>query len=168
MLLLPGGFSADNGRMPDISIRPFQPEDQTGARALILDGLGERWGTIDPNRNPDLNDIRLAYTGGVFLVARIGERIVATGALVPRGDGIAEIVRMSVARGQRRRGIGSAVLRQLVEAAQAAGCRKIILETTSTWTDAIAFYQRRGFRSTHIRGGDTYFALALPPDGRDG
>jgi GNAT superfamily N-acetyltransferase len=118
--------------MNEIVIRPFRPEDQAEARALILDGLKEHWGEIDPARNPDLDDIASSYAGGFFRVAVRGGRIVATGALLPRGNGAAEIVRMSVARGERRQGIGSAVLRQLLDDARAAGCRRIILETTST------------------------------------
>jgi ribosomal protein S18 acetylase RimI-like enzyme len=147
--------------MNDFSIRPFQPGDQTETKSLILEGLREHWGTIDPDRNPDLIDIGSAYAGDVFLVALIGQRIVATGALVPRGDGVAQIMRMSVARDFRRQGIGSAVLRRLLADAKTAGYRKIVLETTSTWTDAIAFYQRHGFRSTHVWGGDMYFELDL-------
>jgi GNAT superfamily N-acetyltransferase len=151
-----------------LTIQPFQPEDQAEAKALILEGLRERWGAIDPARNPDLDDIGSAYAGAVFLVGRIGDRIVATGALVARGEGCAEIVRMSVARDLRRRGIGSAILRRLLEQAASAGRRKIILETTSTWTDAIAFYRRHGFRPTHIQSGDTYFELSLPSGGASG
>jgi GNAT superfamily N-acetyltransferase len=151
--------------MNGISIRPFQPEDQAETMALILEGLREHWGSIDPDRNPDLLDIGSAYAGAFFILARTGSRIVATGALVLRGEGAAEIVRMSVARDVRRQGIGSAILRRLLEEAKALGCRKIILETTSTWNDAIAFYRRHGFRSTHVRGADTYFALELPADG---
>ena len=158
----------DNNRMkkpqrPGLSIRPFRPEDQTEAKALILEGLKEHWGSIDPQRNPDLDDIAAFYAGGFFLVAFLGAAIVATGALLPRTSGVAEIVRMSVARAERRKGIGSAVLRRLLAAAGSAGYRKIILETTATWDEAIAFYQKHDFRLTHLRGGDTFFALDLSP-----
>ena len=149
--------------MPDLSIRPFRPEDQAAAKALILEGLKEHWGSIDPQRNPDLDDIAASYAGGFFLVAALGGIIVATGGLIPRAPGAAEIARMSVARAERRRGIGSAVLCRLLEEAKAAGYQKIILETTATWDEAIAFYQSHGFRFTHLRGGDTFFALDLSP-----
>ncbi len=72
---------------------------------------------------------------------------------------------MSVARAERRRGIGSAVLGRLLANARAAGFRRIILETTSTWVEAVAFYQKHGFRVTHVREGDMYFALDLSPGG---
>jgi ribosomal protein S18 acetylase RimI-like enzyme len=71
---------------------------------------------------------------------------------------------MSVARDFRRQGIGSAVLRRLLADAKTAGYRKIVLETTSTWNEAIAFYQRHGFRSMHVWGGDMYFELDLSTD----
>jgi ribosomal protein S18 acetylase RimI-like enzyme len=153
----------ERSQRPDLSICPFRPKDQTQAKALILEGLKEHWGSIDPQRNPDLDDILASYAGGFFLVAALGDRIVATGALIPRAARVAEIVRMSVAIDQRRRGIGSAVLRRLLEDAKTAGYQKIILETTSTWDESIAFYQKHGFRFTHLRGGDTFFALDLSP-----
>lgn len=40
-----------------ISIKPFESEDQEAVQSLILAGLAEHWGEIDPTLNPDLNDI---------------------------------------------------------------------------------------------------------------
>jgi GNAT superfamily N-acetyltransferase len=147
----------------DLAIRFFQPEDQSAVKALILEGLGERWGAIDPAKNPDLDDIAASYSGGCFRVAEMAGRIVGTGALVPRAEGEMEIRRMSVRRDLRRRGIGDAILQRLIEDARAAGCRRIILETTSTWKDAVRFYQKRGFCITHHQEGDTYFLLEVNP-----
>jgi len=147
----------------DLLIRSFRPEDQAAVKTLILEGLGERWGTIDPAKNPDLDEIAVSYAGGFFRVAEMDGRIVGTGALVPRAEGESEIRRMSVARDQRRRGIGGAILDRLIGDAQASGCRRVILETTSTWEDAVAFYRKRGFSITHAREGDTYFLLELNP-----
>jgi hypothetical protein len=60
--------------MPDIahaiSIQPFQSEDQAEVKSLILAGLVEHWGRLDPSKNPDLEDIQSSYAGAVFLVAR--------------------------------------------------------------------------------------------------
>ena len=157
-----------NPTAPDaLCLRPFRPGDQPAARALILAGLAERWGALDPTLNPDLDDIAASYAGGVFLVATLGDRLVGTGALRPWSSGTglacedAEIVRMSVATDVRRQGIGRHILDALCAAARARGCRRVVLETTSTWTDAITFYEGAGFRRTHTQGGDTYFALDL-------
>ncbi len=152
-----------------LAILPFQPEDQDAVKHLILSGLGEHWGKIDPSKNPDLDDISSNYAGTTFLVARLqhskctrrGDRIVGTGALIPRPDGKAEVVRMSVAADMRRKRIGRLILDQLVQRARAAGFRQVILETTATWLEVIEFYLRYGFHITHYLDGDVYFALDL-------
>ncbi len=144
-----------------IQIEPFQPADQGAVKALILAGLADHWGVLDPTLNPDLNDITATYANAVFLVARRGGRVIGSGVMLPRGDGCAEIVRMSVAHELRRQGIGRLILTQLVARARAAGLRRNIRETTETWDEVIAFYLRFGFHITHHTGGDVYFALDL-------
>jgi len=147
--------------MDEILIRPFCPADQAEVKSLILAGLVDHWGVLDPTKNPDLEDIAATFAGATFLVARLAGRIAGTGALVPRGDGVAEIVRMSVARDLRRRGVGRRILTRLVEQARQDGLRQVVLETTATWQEVIAFYLDAGFRVTHHSGGDVYFALDL-------
>ncbi len=148
---------ADDG----VTIRPFRPEDQAAAKALILAGLVEHFGYLDPTRNPDLDDIAATYAGGTFLLAWRGDEIVGTGALVHEREGVARIVRMSVDAPVRRRGIGTQVLQALCEHARAAGYRQIVLETTSTWHEVVAFYRRNGFRLVGSWDGDTHFAMDL-------
>jgi putative acetyltransferase len=145
----------------NITLHPFQPADQAQVKALILAGLVEHWGVLDPTKNPDLEDITTTYASATFLVARCAGRIIGTGALVPRTDDIAEVVRMSVAADCRRQGIGNTILHALVTHARQAGFRRVILETTDTWQDVIAFYLRFGFHITHYQDGDVYFALDL-------
>ena len=147
--------------MDEIILQPFCPADQAEVKDLILTGLVEHWGTLDATKNPDLNEIGVTYRGATFLVARLAGRIVGTGALVPRGDGTAEIVRMSVARDLRRRGLGRRILTRLLAQARQDGTRRVVLETTATWQEVIAFYLDYGFRITHYAGGDVYFALDL-------
>lgn len=142
-----------------LAFRECEPQDQAEARQLILAGLEERWGWRDPSKNLDLDDIATSYADAVFLVASRAGRIVGTGALVPRDGSVAEIVRMSVRADMRRQGIGSAMLEQLLASARKAGFRRVILETTATWDDVIAFYRRHGFAFTGRRDGDAYFAL---------
>src|SRR5512146_2833208 len=100
------GSGEEASACPLIEIRAYRAGDQGAARALILAGLAEHWGQIDPGRNPDLNDIAASYAGAFFAVACLEDRLVGTGALVPRSAETAEIVRMSVAAPLRRRGIG--------------------------------------------------------------
>lgn len=145
----------------EIIISDFQPTDQDEAKALILAGLVDHWGWLDPTLNPDLTDIAESYRQAIFLVARLDGRMVGTGALKPHGEGVAEIVRMSVAKDLRRLGLGRKILAELVARARDMGLRKIILETTETWNEVIAFYLSFGFRITHHQDGDVYFELLL-------
>jgi len=155
--------------MPRISIKPFQPEDQDIVKELVLAGLVEHWGKLDPNLNPDLDDISKSYNDAVFLVAWISNEIVGTGAIIAdtKSDSvdIGEVVRMSVAKDKRRLGIGKKILAKLISEAKNIGLQKLILETTSTWTEVIKFYKANGFYITHEEDGefgtDTYFELIL-------
>ena len=145
-----------------VTIRPFRPDDQVAVKALILAGLEEHWGVLDLTKNPDLNDIAASYGDAIFLTAWIGDRLIGTGALVHEAEGVARIVRMSVAGHVRRRGVGKALLARLCEEAETAGYRRIVLETTSDWEDAVAFYTRHSFRVISAWDGDTHFVLDLP------
>ncbi|PJF46481.1 MAG: GNAT family N-acetyltransferase [Candidatus Thermofonsia Clade 3 bacterium] len=147
--------------MSDLVIARFTPADQPEAQALILAGMEERWGALDPSLNPDLNDIAKNYAGGIFLVARWEGQLVGTGALLPEGERTGRIVRMSVARSHRCRGIGARILQALLDEARSRGYRTIVLETTETWDDAIAFYLKHGFRIVARRDGEVHFALTL-------
>jgi GNAT superfamily N-acetyltransferase len=51
------------------------------------------------------------------------------------------------------RGIGSALVAAVKEAAAGAGCTRLWLVTTNDNVDALRFYQRRGFRLAHLRAG---------------
>jgi len=147
--------------LQNITIVPFNAAYQAEAKDLIVTGLVEHWGTLDPSKNPDLDDIRSSYASGLFLVALKESIVIGTGAIIPRPGNSAEIVRMSVAVNMRRNGIGNMILNQLCDHARSIGWKKIILETTETWLEVITFYKRYGFQVTHYLDGNIYFALDL-------
>ena len=148
----------------DVRIRPFRLQDQTAVKNLILTGLVEYWGSLDPTLNPDLNNIAASYANGTFLVATLHEEIIATGALifekasnVPTG----RVVRMSTNKQYRRQGIGYILLDALCKVAKDTGYELIVCETTSTWQNAITFYLNFGFEIIGEWGGDTHFQLSI-------
>ena len=149
-----------------IEILPFKPENQEAVKSLILAGLGEHWGFIDPTKNPDLDDIAKSYRDDVFLVAWEKDKIIGTGALIQRTSETAEIVRMSVRKEYRRMGIGRQLLSNLIEKASRLGFNQIILETTETWQDVVKFYLNFGFQITHRQNGNIYFSLNTQPSPR--
>ena len=150
-----------NADCQQIVVRPLRPQDQDAAKSLILAGLVEHWGWLDTTANPDLDDIASTYAFGTFLVAWQEEEAVGTGALLPETEGVGRIVRMSVATYKRRLGIGSLILERLVEQARSNGYHQLVLETTSTWDEAIRFYEAHGFRRIGSWDGDTHFVFDL-------
>jgi GNAT superfamily N-acetyltransferase len=143
----------------NLVILPFHPDNQVEVQNLINEGLGEHWGKVDKEKNPDLKDISNSYRSGIFLVAWLDDEIVGTGALVPRSRKIAEIVRMSVDPIVRRQGIGRALLEALTKFAMVNGYQELILETTATWNGVIDFYLSFGFQTTHLEQGNQFFKL---------
>jgi GNAT superfamily N-acetyltransferase len=133
--------------LSEIRVRAFCPSDQERARALILDGMREHWGSdFDPSFNRDIDDIAVAFARDVFVVAELDGVVAGTGALKMRSEATGEVVRMSVSADRRRRGIATAVLEQLIDEARARGCRRAVLATNLSWVDARAFYAAAGFR----------------------
>ncbi len=76
---------------------------------------------------------------------------VATGRLLPDGH----IGRMAVLPSARGSGVGTAVLRALMEAARARGDREVVL---SAQTHAVPFYARIGFATE----GEVYDDAGIP------
>jgi GNAT superfamily N-acetyltransferase len=144
-----------------ITITPFESQHQQATRQLILEGLEEHWGVLDPALNQDLVDISKTYQSSMFLLAWIGDKIVGTGALVPESGGVSRIMRMSVDKTYRRQAIGTLILEQLLQTARLQKHHKVVLETTATWDEAIAFYKKSGFSPVGIRNGDLHFELNL-------
>jgi GNAT superfamily N-acetyltransferase len=145
-----------------VTLEELDESNHDDVRRLVLGGLEEHWGSLDLTRNPDLADMLTAFEGGRTVVAR-DERgsVVGTGTLVRRGDGTGEIVRMSVDRSVRRLGLGRILVDELLTTARSWSLERVVLETTSAWTDVVRFYESCGFTPTHVDGSDTWFELAL-------
>lgn len=87
-----------------------------------------------------------AAAGSVYLLLRdAAGRAVASGALRPFDATTAEVRRMFVAGGQRRRGLARAILSALETHARALGYRRLVLETGCRQVAAIALYASAGF-----------------------
>ena len=146
----------------ELSLRLFNPQDQIATRQMILEGLGERWGSIDETRNPDLDDINAHYVslGHVVLVAVNVNGLLGTGTLrVENGRG--QIVRVSVRSTERRRGIAGAIVEELILIARERGVGRIEVETNHDWYSAIRLYERHGFVEYYRDEESVYLAREL-------
>lgn len=144
--------------------RDFTPADQVAVRALVLDGLRERWGpAFDAGFNSDLDDIIGNYVsqGAEVVVIDVAGRVAATGTLRPEPGDRGRIVRMSVARERRREGLGRAVVDELIERARRRGMAAVVVMTDTPWSSAVALYRACGFAEVGRDNTDTHFAMTL-------
>ena len=141
----------------NIDIRHFRDTDQQEVRSFILAGMCERWGTIDETANPDIDDILRNYGPENFFVALHRNVLVGTAGLIPESASVVRVVRMWVARDFRRTGIGTQMLNRLLDLARERKYSRVVLETTSTWNDAISFYKKHGFTLEGRRDYEVHF-----------
>ena len=103
---------------------------------------------------------------GVFLVAEVDGEAAGSGAwrLLPSGD--VEIKRVYVAPAHRRRGLARVIRAALEDSAARAGHRRVVLNSGREQPEALALYDRLGYRA--VPG---YGVYACAPDavflGRD-
>ncbi len=144
-------------------VRRFERADQVQARELILRGLGEHFGVVRPELNPDLENIWGSYVspGGRFYVVEAQGEIIGTGGIYRETGESWRIVRVSVAAERRRRGMGRLITEHLISACQEEGAREVLVETNEDWSEAIELYLRCGFRAEGVRDGECHMRLRL-------
>lgn len=152
-----------------VTLRDLRLADQQVVRALVLDGLRDRWGdAYDPTANPDLDDIWATYVarGAEVVVAEHDGALVGTGTLRPEPDGSGRILRMSVASSLRRRGVARAIVEELVGRAARRGLEPVVVLTDTPWTSAVELYRSCGFTEVGRSDGDTHFVRMVGAEGR--
>jgi len=131
---------------PSLTIRLATREDAAAIAALSRDEIehGLPWTWREPRvrhaiADPDTNVIVVGPPGAVA----------AFGVMYYAEDD-AHLLLFAVHRSQQRRGVGSALLRWLEEAAVAAGARKIRVEARMDNEAARSFYNERGYHEGAI------------------
>lgn len=128
-----------------IEIRRMRTEDVDAVAQLEQAIFAQPW-----SRRGFLDAIQMEQT--VFLVAEEdGEIRGYIGMYVSIDEG--EITNVAVDAGQRCRGIGETMLRQMLQEAKKRAIAKIVLEVRVSNQSAIRLYERNGFRMLGIRKG---------------
>lgn len=85
--------------------------------------------------------------GAAFVVARLDGQPLGCGAIRPFNQvGVAEVKRMFVNLAARGRGISKEILVKLKDTARSFGYTALILETGTRQPEAIALYEKAGYR----------------------
>jgi len=88
--------------------------------------------------------------GRVWVARTADGEVVGHLQMVPRGAGLWEVVNTAVAEHARGCGVGRALLTRAVDEARSAGAVRVILATATADVGNLRFYQRCGFRMTHV------------------
>lgn len=108
----------------------------------------ERCRAVSPPESCHVFDVsRLKAPEIDFWSAWDGEGLLAVGAMKPLDATHGEVKSMHTAEAARRRGVASAMLRHIIEAARARGLTRLSLETGSMayFAPAVALYKAHGF-----------------------
>jgi GNAT superfamily N-acetyltransferase len=87
--------------------------------------------------------------GRVWVARASGGEIVGHLQAVPRDDAW-EVTNTAVIEAARGAGLGRALLERAVDEARVAGAARVILATATADVGNLRFYQRSGFRMTHV------------------
>jgi GNAT superfamily N-acetyltransferase len=83
---------------------------------------------------------------GAFLIAQLDGDLAGCAGLRRHGPQVAELKRMYVRAGYRRRGLARVLLRAAEERARELGYRQLVLETGSQQPEALALYTASGYQ----------------------
>jgi putative acetyltransferase len=133
--------------MPDIQLRPFQPEDAAAFREL-----NEAWITryfrIEEQDRIALHDPEghIIRPGGHIFMAFSGATPVGCCALIPLRAGVFELAKMCVAEEHQGQGLGRKVLAYTIGQAKGLGAKSLFLASNSILANAVHLYESLGFR----------------------
>ncbi len=111
---------------------------------------------FDPAASLPAEKDDLRPPGGAFLVARLGDRPVACGAVKVIAPGTGTLKRMWVGGDARGYGIGRRMLLALEDAARRLGCSHLQLETNGALTEALQLYRSAGYVEVAPFNEETY------------
>jgi GNAT superfamily N-acetyltransferase len=102
--------------------------------------------------------------GRVWVARSESGEVVGHLQAVPRDAGTWEVTSLALIESQQRRGLGRRLLEHAVEQAREAGATRVIVSTAAADVGNLRFYQRCGFRMTHVVR-DAFTAYRGYPDG---
>ncbi len=140
----------------------YRPDHRAAFAALNRAWIEQHFG-MEPEDEHALQHPEEHYLapGGQIVMAESvpdGEPI-GTGALIPHGDEL-EVSKMAVAPAWQGRGVGRAILAELIRRFEVSGARELFLETNSVLRPAIALYESMGFAHVGTRRAGSPYARA--------
>jgi ribosomal protein S18 acetylase RimI-like enzyme len=146
-----GTFSEDPAEMKP-TVRPLEAEDKPWVEKL----LEEHWGSVQSVSCGKMYDA--SRLPGFIAMVKDERAGLATYRME---SGSCELVTLNSVK--ENRGVGTALLDAVKQAAIEAGCTRLWLITTNDNLEALGFYQKRGFSLVALRPGAIEYSRKLKP-----
>ena len=101
---------------------------------------------------------RFIAGGGRVLLARCGREIVGMVMLELQGEDVCEALKFGVKEAYRERGIGTALMEAVIQAARDAGQKTIVITSNHKLKAALRIYEKLGFE--YVTYSDKWFQLS--------
>lgn len=132
----------------EIQIIPYAPHHATDFKRLNLEWL-KTYFTVEPIDEEVLSHPdKLIEHGGAVLMARIGDEIVGTCALLHEGHGRYELTKTAVTPTHQGKGIGRLLVQAAIAEFGTLNGRELYLESSSVLKTAVTLYEKLGFQHT--------------------
>jgi len=142
-----------------IEIIPYSNEYASVFKVLNLEWL-DKYNLTESHDLLILNDPKgtILDNGGAIFLAKSGDEIVGSAAIINEGEGIFELAKMAVTTAFQGKGISKLLLEKCIEAAKERNAKKLILFSNSQLQTAISLYKKYGFK--HVDVTDAPFLTA--------
>lgn len=151
-----------------MTIRTYQPGDEEKIIALNDAVLKEYGFAFSAELDRDVLDIPKYYTNrmGRYFVLAEGENIIGSIAVSKITESVCKLRHFYVAKEYRGRGWGRKLYDEALEFIRGAGYDEIWLSTAANFKEAIAFYERAGFKKSlkplwHYKRAGIFYILKL-------
>jgi len=142
-----------------IEIIPYSDEYASVFKVLNLEWL-DKYNLTESHDLLILNDPKgtIIDNGGAIFLAKSGDEIVGSAAIINEDHDIYELAKMTVAPAFQGKGISKLLLEKCLEAAKERDAKKLILFSNSQLQTAISLYKKYGFK--HVDVTDAPFLTA--------
>lgn len=106
----------------------------------------------------DYPEREILATGGVIYLAKVGEAVAGSAALINEGKGVFELAKMAVIDDFKGKGISKLLIEKCLEKAKELEAKKIYLQSNSQLTTALKLYEKYGFK--HVPVINSHYATA--------
>ena len=143
----------------EITIIPYSPEHHTVFKKMNLEWL-DKYDLTESHDLMVLDDPKgtILDRGGFIWLAKAGDEIVGSAALMNEGHGIFELAKMCVTKNWQGKGISKILIETCLKKAKEIGVKKLTLFSNHQLQTALNLYEKYGFK--HVDVKDSPFVTA--------